>query len=355
MAQSTFTDRTFPKVELHLHIEGAIRSSTIWEISQKRGISVGCSSLEELEKELVEWKTGDLSTFLAQFNRFMPVFIGDLESIKRISYELCEDLSKEGAVYFEARYSPHLFSNLPRVKNFFNVPEGDVTPRDVVRVVNEGIREGSKDFGIQARTVLCMIRDKPEWSAEVLELCEEFHNDTVVGIDLANNEMLELYTQHIEGFKGAKTAGIHRTCHAGEMGPASNVQTAIEILEAERIGHGYHIFDDESVVKLAKEKSIHFEVCPTSSTRTGALEDDFDNHCAKRFLNEGMNISINTDDPTLFGATLTREFSIARNHFGMDDRALALMTLNAAQASFLPDDQKAEMIKSLKVKFKEIL
>nr|XP_054749176.1 adenosine deaminase-like [Lytechinus pictus] len=206
MAQSTFTDRTFPKVELHLHLDGGIRPATIWEISKKRGISVGCSSLEELEKDLVEWKTGDLSTFLSEFNRFMPVFIGDLESIKRISYELCEGMSKEGAVYFEARYSPHLFSNLPRVKNFFNVPEGDVTPRDVVRVVNEGIREGSKDFGLQARTVLCMIRDKPEWSAEVLELCKEFHNDTVVGIDLANNEMLELYTQHIEGFKVNPTA-----------------------------------------------------------------------------------------------------------------------------------------------------
>eukprot|EP00057_Strongylocentrotus_purpuratus_P025330 XP_011679804.1 PREDICTED: adenosine deaminase [Strongylocentrotus purpuratus] len=343
------------EVEIHLHLDGAIRPSTIWEIAQKRDISVGCSSLTELERELVEWKSGDLSTFLSQFERYMPVFIGSLEAIKRISYELCEDLSNEGAVYFEARYSPHLLSNLPRVNNFFQVPEGDVTPRDVVRAVNEGIREGAKDFGLTARTVLCMIRDKPEWSAEVLELSKEFKNDTVVGVDLANNEMLELYSQHINAFKGAEAASIHRTCHAGETGPARNVRDAIEVLHAERIGHGYHVFDDESVVQLAKDKSIHFELCPTSSTRTGALEDDFDKHCAKRFLSEGMNISINTDDPTLFGTTLSREFGIARKYFGMDDRALALMTLNTAQATFLPDDEKAVLIQSLRDKFKNIL
>lgn len=352
---AAYTDKTFPKVELHLHLEGAIRPRTVWEIAQKRGVNVGVTSLEDLERELVGWETGDLATFLEEFTKFMPAVIGDREVIKRISYELCEDLANQGVVYFETRYSPQLFANSPGIERVFGGPEGDVTPRDVVRMVNEGIREGSRDFGIQGRTILCMLREKPEWSPQVLQLCKEFHNDTVVGIDLANNEAIDLYKEHIEAFKGAAEAGIHRTCHAGESGPASSVRTAVEVMGAERIGHGYHIIDDDSVLKLVKDKCIHLEVCPTSSTRTGALKPDFDKHCAKRFLREGLNISINTDDPTIFGTWMTKEFGIARNHFGMDDKALATMTLNSARACFLPQDEKMALVSELNNKFQGIM
>ncbi|XP_071498062.1 adenosine deaminase-like [Diadema antillarum] len=356
MPATHFTDETFPKVELHVHLEGAIRPETIWDVSQKRGIRVAENdSLEELRSHLVDWSAGDLATFLHQFTHFMPCIAGSREVAKRISYEMCEDLSKQGVVYFEMRYAPHLLANSPGVEPVFQQAPGDVTPRDIVQAVNEGIHDGERDFGIQARSILCLLRERPEWSAEVLNLCKEFHNDTVVGIDLANNEAIPLYEEHVNAFKGALSAGIHRTCHAAEMGPAENVRTAVQKLYAERIGHGYQMLGHDDVIKLVKDKNIHVEVCPTSSTRTGAQETDFTMHSAHRFLKEGLNLSFNTDDPTLFGCTMTKEFGIARTHFGMNDVDLAKMTLNAARSCFLPDDQRDKLVIKLEDKFSDIL
>ncbi len=103
----------------------------------------------------------------------------------------------------------------------------------------------------------------PERCADIVALADRYMSRGVVGIDIAGNELLPLDQKHIDGFRAARELGLHVTVHAGESGPAANVKQAIEVLGAERIGHGYHVVDDEEIYKLAKESKVHFEVNKT--------------------------------------------------------------------------------------------
>uniref|UniRef100_A0A8C5S4T0 Adenosine deaminase n=1 Tax=Laticauda laticaudata TaxID=8630 RepID=A0A8C5S4T0_LATLA len=149
----------------------------------------------------------------------------------------------------------------------------------------------------------------PGWSPEIVELCKKYWNDTVVAVDLAGNESF-LFPVAQE----AERCGIHRTVHAGEVGTSQVIKEAVNILKAERIGHGYHIFEDEQLYKQLLGKNIHFELCPWSSHLTGACKTSFKEHPVIRFMKDGANYSLNTDDPLIFGSTIDTDYRIARDY-----------------------------------------
>ncbi|XP_033626343.1 adenosine deaminase-like [Asterias rubens] len=340
-----------PKVELHIHLDGAVRPSTVWDLAKKSGVDMPGSSAEELASNIRNFEMGSLFKFLQAFNIFMPVLIADKEAIRRISYELCEDKAKEGVVYLEARFSPHILANCGA--SWLNVTvKNTLTIQEVMQCVVEGIEAGQRDFKIKTRLILCMVKQEPSWAAECLQLCKEFSN-FVVGIDIGGEEELPLDPEIIRVFQEAERCGIHRTVHAGESGPVKHVKEAVDLLKAERIGHGYNSLKDKEIYQMLKDKNIHLEVCPTSSIFTGACDPDFTKHPCIRFVKDGMNFSLNTDDPTIFGNTINDEFKIAKEYFGVDDEQAAQVTLNAAQSCFLPEAEKQALIQELIATFKD--
>ncbi|XP_022111629.1 adenosine deaminase-like [Acanthaster planci] len=270
-----------PKVELHIHLDGAVRPSTVWDLAKKRGISVPGSTAEEMIRIIQNFDMGTLPKVLETFKIFLPPLIGDKEALRRISYEICEDKAKEGVVYFEARFSPHLLVYSDQEGG--HVKEKALSTHDVMRSIVEGIEQGQKDFNVKARLIICTARETPALASECLHLCQEFH-EIVVGIDVAGcggtNEIEreEFHREVVRVFQEAERCGIHRTAHAGEGGPAGNVKIAIEELKAERIGHGYHVLEDDDIYQMVKDKGIHLEICPTSSVYTGSCDSDFTKH-----------------------------------------------------------------------------
>ncbi|XP_033640395.1 adenosine deaminase-like isoform X1 [Asterias rubens] len=339
------------KVELHIHLEGAVRPSTVWDLAKKSGVDVPGNNAEELAHFIRSFKMGSLSNFLQTFNIFLPVLVAEKDAIKRVVYELCEDKAKEGVIYFELRLSPHLLANCGIAWLSFKV-EKKLPLRTVMQSVIEGIEAGQRDFNIKTRLILTMTKHEPGWAAECLEMAKEF-SGSVVGIDIGGEENLPLDPEIIRVYQEAKQCGLHRTVHAGEAGPARHVKEAIEVLHAERIGHGYHCLDDENVYQMVKDKNIHIEACPTSSIFTGACDPDFTKHPCVRFLKDNVNFSLNTDDPLIFGNTMNEEFKIAKEYFAMSDQQAAQVTLNAARSSFLPDGEKEELIKQIESAYKD--
>ncbi|XP_077994457.1 adenosine deaminase-like [Glandiceps talaboti] len=349
MTQTRDTMNTFKnQVELHCHLDGSIRCSTLYDLAKKRDSFYGKKPFEDFIKDVTYTGIGNLTKCLEVFGRFLPWLVGDQEAVERIAYELCEDKAKDGVAYIEARYCPHLFAN----DNIVALKQtgGDVSPRDVVTWVNEGLRRGSKEFGIVAKSILCCYRGFQDWSQDIVELCKEFHNDTVVGIDLCGDEKIPPCKQDIDAFLEAERCGIHRTVHAGESGPASNVVEALDVLKAERIGHGYRVLDDTKLYERIKEKRIHLEVCLTSSYHTGTIgTDDFSKHPAVKFAADNVNFSLNTDDDSVFQTTLTKEFDVAFNKMGLDEAQLSTITSNAARSVFLSADEKQHLLRQLKI------
>ncbi|TNN59152.1 Adenosine deaminase [Liparis tanakae] len=193
-----------PKVELHVHLDGAIRVQTILDVAKRRGIRLPANTVEGMTQIIILQKPATLTEFLGKFAEYMHVVAGDRAAIKRIAYEFVEDKAKEGVVYVEVRYSPHLLANTKVHPIPWDQAEGDLSPDEVVHLVNTGLSEGERAFKIKARSILCCMRHMPSWSMDVVELCKKYQNEGVVAMDLAGDESLncEANPDHRKAYEG---------------------------------------------------------------------------------------------------------------------------------------------------------
>ncbi|XP_075427438.1 adenosine deaminase-like isoform X2 [Ascaphus truei] len=335
-----------PKVELHVHLDACIRPETLLYFAKKRHLQIPGDSVESLLESIVCTNPGSLSHFLSKFHIYMPIVAGDREAVKRIAYEFVEMKAKEGVIYVEVRYCPHLFANSKVDPIPWGQEGGDLTPEEVVNLVNEGLKEGEKDFTIKVRSILCCLRHMPDWSLEIVELCKKHRKDSVVAIDLAGDESLQSETSPaiFKAYEEAARCGVHRTVHAGEAGPPSVVKEAVETLQAERIGHGYHTLQDPALYTRLLKMNMHFEMCPWSSYITGACDPDFTKHPLIQLKRDKANYSLSTDGPLPFGTTLEKDYAIAKKHMGFSDedfmRVGAFPPFPRILTSFIPATER---------------
>uniref|UniRef100_A0A452VNI3 Adenosine deaminase n=1 Tax=Ursus maritimus TaxID=29073 RepID=A0A452VNI3_URSMA len=303
----------------------------------------------------------------------MPTIAGCREAVKRIAYEFVETKAKEGVVYVEVRYSPHLLANSKVDPIPWNQAEGDLTPDEVVALVSQGLQEGERDFGVKVRSILCCMRHQPNWSPEVVELCKKYRHQTVVAMDLAGDETIEgssLFPGHVKAYEEAVRSGIHRTVHAGEVGSPEVVREvrslgwhgallaassppwtrlhsaslqAVDTLKTERLGHGYHTLEDEALYARLRQENMHFEVCPWSSYLTGAWKLGTE-HAVVRFKHDQANYSLNTDDPLIFKSTLETDYQMTKEGMDFTEEEFKRLNINAAKSSFLPEEEKEELL-----------
>ncbi|XP_071381663.1 adenosine deaminase-like isoform X2 [Centroberyx affinis] len=314
-----------PKVELHVHLDGAIRVQTILDVAERRGIPLPANTVEEMTQIIIVQKPATLTEFLGKFAEYMHVIAGDREAIKRIAYEFVEDKAKEGVIYVEVRYSPHFLANTQVEPIPWNQKEGDLSPDEVVHLVNKGLSEGERAFNIKARSILCCMRHMPSWSMDVVELCKKYRHEGVVAIDLAGDESL-----NCEAYPG------HRMAYE-----------AVEVLKAERVGHGYRTLEDQGLYKKLLAQNMHFEVCPISSKLTGACDPDFTKHPVITFRKDRANYSLNTDDPLIFNSTLHLDYCTAQKYMGFTEEEFKRLNLGSAQSCFLPEKEKKDLLNKL--------
>ncbi|XP_069166912.1 adenosine deaminase isoform X3 [Procambarus clarkii] len=365
------------KVQLHVHLDGAIRHETLWEVMRHKGMKLpGRGSLADLKTAVQVQEPKDLGLFLRGFQIFLPAIVGDLAVIERIAYEFVEDQANDSVAYCEARFSPHLLlpseQSQPNLHNEAEVQlngtvvgsngdsiNNEVTVDSILIAVLKGLARGEEDFGTKVRVIICCIRGMSQWAWDVLRLCDEYRDKGVVGIDIAGDECASLESKgessmnnpvDVAVFQAAKEKGIHRTVHAGEAGPADCVRLAVEAFGAERIGHGYRVIEDESIYQMCLKEKIHFEVCPHSSYLTGSLKQltsHSKRHPILRFAEDEASFSINTDDPTITNTQLKDEYRLLSD-WGFTEAHFTRANLEAAKHCFLPDVEKHALVTNLR-------
>ena len=213
--------------------------------------------------------------------------------------------------------------------------------------VIDGACKAEADFGVKTRLIASVNRhESPGLAEQVARLAAERCAKGIVGLDLAGDEA------HFSGllfsgvFKEARQAGLHITVHAGEWGGAENVSEAITQLGAERIGHGVRVLEDPSVTALARERQITFEVCITSNYQSGVVPA-LTVHPLPRMISLGLNATINTDDPSISQIKLSDEYRLACEDLGLSVKTLQERVLAAAQAAFLPEEERQRLVESL--------
>jgi len=325
--------RALPKVELHRHLEGTLRLATMLDIAQQHGITIPAdvlrlSNLVQVQEE----EKYSFQTFLSKFNT-LRLFYRSPDVIHRITREAIEDAAKDNVKYMELRFTPVALSRAERFPL-----------HDVIDWVITSTQNAAKEFGVMVRLIASVNRhESHELAEQVAWLAAEHKEHGLIAIDLAGNEA-EFKSQPFYGvFKEARQAGLHITIHAGEWGPAANVKEGIEELGAERIGHGVRVLEDDTVVALARERNTAFEVCVTSNLQSGVVPD-LESHPLRAMIEAGLNTTINTDDPSVSRITLSQEYHVVCNELGLSLDTLKERILAAAQASFLPDNERNDLV-----------
>ena len=306
-----------PKVELHCHLDGSVRLSTLAELSN--------SSLEEVkELAVANDKCLDLNDYLTKFS--LPIRVmQDEYSLERIAYELAEDLKNENVIYAEIRFAPLQHT----------------TKLNMYQVV-ESVLRGVKRVDIKINLILCMMRnDSLNDNKKVVDLAKYFLDKGVCAVDLAGAEAIYKTSDFKELFDYAKENNIPFTIHAGEADGVDSIRSAISF-GTKRIGHGIRIIEDPSLVEEVKEKGILLEVCPTSNIQTNVV-DSISSHPIRKLYSDGVKTTINTDNRTVSNTTLTKEYELLKE-VGFNESDFIKMNINAIEKAFITEEEKQELL-----------
>lgn len=323
----------WPKIDLHRHLEGSLRLSTLAEIAQEHGVDLPSWDLEELRPYVqVVDDSPDFHAFLSKF-RLLRRFYSTREAVMRVAYEAIADAAADNVKYLELRFNPVALAKVQGF-SFEEVAEWVILATD----------NAQQDFDIQVRLIAQIGRDEsPAVARQIAEVAAAYQDQGFVGIDLAGDEVNFSAARFADAFRWAKAQGLNVTIHAAEAGPASNIREAIDLLGADRIGHGVRAMEDLSVMDLLIQRRVTLEMCPTSNLQTGVISR-LGQHPLWAYQQVGIPVTINTDDPSISNTTLTDEYLVALRGIGMPLRAIQRMILAAAEAAFLPEIERRRLV-----------
>jgi len=316
--------RQLPKAELHLHLEGAVEPATLVELRRNHGENATLADTEPL------YRYTDFPSFLMAFKE-VSAHLRLPEDYELITYRLMQQLKEENVLHAEVYVAVGVC--LYRRQDFDAIFEG----------LERGRARGARDFGVSLLWIFDATRHfGVEEAQKVFELALRYKNGHVVGVGIGGDEVKAPPELFRGVFRYAEANGLRLTAHAGETAPAESIWGALN-LHAERIGHGLTAAQDPDLIEELAYRQIPVEICLTSNLRTGCCKSITD-HPVKSYFDQGLMVTLNTDDPALFGTTLAREYQLAQETLGFTDEHLRELARNSFEASFLPAEKKLELL-----------
>lgn len=319
------------RIELHCHLDGSLSVDFVEKMLQKQDIVI---SREELEEKLkVRPNCTSLTEYLEKFD--LPLqCIQTKEALEQAAYELVIDAAKDDVAYIEVRFAPMLST------------EKGLTCTEVIDSVVHGLKKGERESGTYAYAIVCAMRHHSlEQNLDMLKAAKPFVGKGVCALDLAGDESAFPTRLFRELFIQAKEWQIPFTIHSGECGSVDNIREAIE-LGARRLGHGIALEKSPELRLLCKEKGIGIEMCPTSNLQTKAVEG-LDSYPLKQFLEEGLLVSVHTDNRTVSGTTMEQEEKLVKERLQISEEMWLQCTRNAIQTAFASDEIKEELMRRM--------
>ncbi len=325
-------DRNLPLLDLHRHLDGCVRLTTVLDLAAQHGIALPAHDLEGLRPhvQVVEAEP-DLMTFIAKFE-WLTAVLANPEACYRVAFENVEDAAAEGIAHVELRFSP-LFMAQPH----------ELDPAAVVEAVIAGTEAGRRATGISANLTGILSRHfGVDGATRELDAILA-HKDGITALDLAGDEANFPAAWFAPHFARARDAGLHVTVHAGEAAGPESIWSALRDLGAERIGHATRAGEDPALLDYLGEHRIGLEMNLTSNVHTSSVPS-LATHPLRAYLQHGLLATINTDDPTISGIDLPHEFEHAAPAAGLDAGDARQAQQNALAVAFINDDERAQLL-----------
>jgi len=330
--------RQMPKVELHVHLEGAIRPATLLQLARHNAVNLPAQDVEGLR---------DFYRF-RDFAHFVEVYVTITRCLHKpddyrlIAYEFGADCARQNIRYAEVTFT--IATNI----KYTGLPW-----QAIVEGLNEGRAQARAEFGLDWGWVFDISRNNPGTQDRVVEIALAARDEGVVALGLGGTEV-DFPPQLFErSFERARQAGLPSVPHAGEIAGPESIWAALQLLHADRLGHGVHSVEDLALVEHLRERQVALEVCPTSNICLGVYPD-YAAHPLRRLWDAGLLVTVNSDDPPMFNADLNHEYQVLVDHFGFSADELERVSLNGLCASFLPPAEKARLEAEFRAQFAEL-
>ena len=324
-----------PKAELHCHLDGSLRVSTIIDLAAHQKVELPAKNQEDLHNILaIKEKMKNLEEYLEIFDITLSV-LQTPESLMRVAFELAEDCWNDGVRYVEVRYSPILHTQ-----------EG-MTSSESIDAVKKGLDQAESEFGIKTGIIICGIRNiSPEVSLKLADLAVQYKNKGVVGFDLAGAEENFPAKHHQEAFELILKKNINATLHAGEAFGPESIHQAIHACGAHRIGHGTRLMENKDLMAFVNDHRISLEICLKSNIQTRSIPS-LEVHPFKYYLDQHLRVTLNTDNRLISDTTLTEEYLLAVNTFNLTLQDIRTIIINGFKSAFLPHNVRRELIRKV--------
>ncbi len=316
------------KAELHCHIEGAASPDLVVRQAQKYGADVS----PFIKDGSFVWH--DFTSFLAAYDFAADLFRTE-EDYARLADHYLTSLARDGAIYSEVFTSPD------------HARRAGLSPAAYTNALGEGMARAKAKTGIEGRMIVTGVR---HFGVEAVEAAARFAarcgHPLVTGFGMAGEERFGDLEDYQRAFEIAREAGLGITVHAGELAGWESVQAAIDHIRPTRIGHGVRAIENPDLVKRIAEEGIVLEVCPVSNIELKVF-GGYASHPFPALRAAGCKVTLNSDDPPYFWTSLKREYDVASEHFGLDEKALAAVTKTAIEAAFVDRKTRAALLARL--------
>lgn len=318
-------------IDLHLHLDGSLTPEDILRLAELSGISLPHQTPDAL-RPLLQVTPGcrNLGEYLEKFDLPLQV-LQRSETISLSVYFLLRRLKNDGLCYAEIRFAPQLHQNR------------GLSQEQVVSAAVDGLNKGIAEFGMPAQLILCCMRgdDNRDANMETVRVAKAFLGKGVCALDLAGNEFAYPTETFAEVFQLAADLAVPFIIHAGEAAGPESVWHALR-LGAKRIGHGVHSIEDSVLLEKLAELQTPLELCFTSNLQTKAVKQEQDYPLCD-FLQQGIRVTINTDNMTVSGTNLRTEYQLLQSQFGLSADTLQKIACNAADSAFLTEEQANDL------------
>lgn len=332
------TVASWPKAELHSHLDGAMRLETMLELAQKQGKMslLPSDSVDGLTEVLMNVDTSEsLVEYLSWFKYTLGLMQNEA-SLRRVSFEMAEDFARENVRYLEVRFGPILHT------------EEGLSLEQVMDAVIAGLTDAEEAYGIQFGVIVCALRDRyVDASVRQAQVAVSRRRQGVVAFDLAGGEAGNPAKQHLAAFYHARNHLLGLTVHAGESWGPDSIRQALFYCGAHRIGHGITLLDDPDLLEYVTAHRIPLEICPTSNVQTHVV-GSYETHPLAALVRAGVPVSINTDSRLFSHTTTTDELWLAHTRCGLTEQELRRVAVGAFEQAFLPWDRKQDLVSMAK-------
>ena len=321
--------KRIPKVELHVHLEGAMRAETLQKLSKKNHIDLPVQSLEEIKHWTVFSGFPDFNEKYILISRS----IQSEDDIYLIAQEFLEGQAAQNIRYSEVTYTAYT-----------HLKQAGIPISNQIDVLREASLWAEQTLGTHMQLIIDIAREtSPDEGILVAEAAVRATDKGVVALGLGGNEVMNPPGKFTKAFAIAREAELPCILHAGETAGSESIWEALKVANSMRIGHGIRCLEDPALVKELRERQIPLEVCPTSNVCLGIVHS-VANHPLPQLIHEGLYVTINSDDPALFSTNLNEEYQKITDEFGYSQSTIRQLIKNGIQASFLPEDEKAKLV-----------